>query len=179
METIYVFFNFIEKNLIHCLVPIVLTLILSELIFKKKSVFPYKIVSWIVLIFTFYTFLKLIFEYSFWDGIEDVQNHAFGKYWLAFWMVNICLYLLPLTLLHQKLSIHKYYVLMVVIILQLPFLTEFLSILQMHSSLHFYKNEKINFWESVIFQYLWICLLQGIILGILLYGMVVGRIAKK
>ena len=107
----------IDANLIYCLIPIIITLILVELFFKnqfetKKTL---NLIRWIIIIYTVITwFFYLIamaaskspYEYAF-------ISRATGPYAWAYSMMFLSALILPFTLLIKKLASKYWYVILV------------------------------------------------------------------
>lgn len=115
MELYKSIIEIIDANLIHCLIPMILTLMLVELIFKsrfetKKAL---NLVRWTII---FYAMVNSIFyligmvlnpeEYAF-------INRATGPYAWAYWVMFLSALSFPLTLFIKKLASKYLYVLLV------------------------------------------------------------------
>jgi len=105
----------IDVNLIYCLIPIILTLIIVELIFKNRfetkkvlNLIRWTIITYTIVTFTFYLIGMVINpdEYAFID-------RATGPYAWAYWMMFLSALILPFTLLIKKLASKYWYVILV------------------------------------------------------------------
>lgn len=105
----------IDANLIYCLVPIILTLMITEHCFKgrfetKKAL---NIIRWTIIIYTIITFtVYLIGMVINRDGYAFI-NRATGPYAVAYWIMLCGALILPLTLFNGKLASKFWYVLLV------------------------------------------------------------------
>lgn len=105
----------IDANLIHCLIPIILTLILVELIFKnrfetKKTL---NLIRWTIIIYTIVTFTFYLIGMAMNPDEYAFINRATGPYAWAYWIMFISALVLPLTLLIKKLASKFWFVLLV------------------------------------------------------------------
>ncbi len=165
----------ITINIIYCLPPIILTLILVELIFKNR--FETKKVlnlfRWVIII---YVVISLIFHKINSGGFFSVQNLN-GPYLLAFWTMIIGFFVMPLSLLYNKLGFKKWYILLVSIGLNIGVLFErFIIII---TSLHrdFGKDhQKFELVQAYLYEF-GMFLLQGIILALI--SLVVFQVLKR
>lgn len=113
--------QFIDENLIFCLVPMILALLLIEFVFKNR--FETKnvlnLIRWIIIIYTLITITALLIgiaidpeEYTFFD-------RATGPYAWAYWILFLCALILPLTLFIQKLGSKYWYVVLVALLMKI------------------------------------------------------------
>jgi len=105
----------IDANLIFCLIPIILTLIVVELIFKnqfetKKAL---NIIRWTIIIYTIVTFIVYLIGMAISPDEYAFINRATGPYAIAYWIMFLGALILPLTLLIKKLASKFWYVLLV------------------------------------------------------------------
>ena len=107
----------IDANLIYCLIPIILTLILVDLLFKTKfeTKKTLNLIRWVIIIYTVITWSYYIIgmattvkpnEYAF-------INRATGPYAWAYWLMFLSALCLPFTLLIKKLASNYWYVILV------------------------------------------------------------------
>ena len=115
MELYYRIIEIIDANLIHCLIPIVLTLIIINYLFKERfetrkslSLFRWIIITYSIITWTFYLFGMFMNpeKYSFID-------RATGPYKIAYWIMFLCALFFPFTLFYKKLATKFWYVLLV------------------------------------------------------------------
>lgn len=115
MDSYHRIIQIIDANLIHCLIPIILTLIIVNYLFKERfetrkslNVFRWLIIIYSIITWTFYLLGMYINpeKYAF---IE----RATGPYKIAFWIMFLCALLFPLSLFYKKLALKFWYVLLV------------------------------------------------------------------
>ncbi|WP_127845488.1 hypothetical protein [Psychroflexus aestuariivivens] len=107
----------VDANLIHCLIPIILTLMLVELIFKnrfetKKAL---NLIRWTIIIYTIVTFTFYLIGMATTDNPDEYAflNRATGPYAWAYWIMLLSALIFPLTLFIRKLASKFWYVLLV------------------------------------------------------------------
>ena len=107
----------IDANLIFCLIPIILTLILVKLIFKNR--FETKkvlnLIRWTIIIYTLITWTFYLIGMVTTENPEEYAflNRATGPYAWAYWIMFLSALILPLTLIIKKLASKFWYVLLV------------------------------------------------------------------
>ena len=108
----------VDANLINCLIPIILTLILVELIFKNR--FETKkvlnLIRWTIISYTIITWTFYLIRMATTDNLDEYAflNRATGPYAWAYWIMFLSALILPLTLFFKKLASNFWYVLLVV-----------------------------------------------------------------
>ena len=108
----------VDANLINCLIPIILTLILVELIFKNR--FETKkvlnLIRWTIISYTIITWTFYLIGMATTDNPDEYAflNRATGLYAWAYWIMFLSALILPLTLFFKKLASKFWYVLLVV-----------------------------------------------------------------
>lgn len=117
MNILHRFFQFVDVNLIYCLIPMTLTLLLIEVFFPtrfqtKKAL---QVIRWIILLYTGLNLIYIILgslvqpeKFTFID-----TDRATGRYALAYWIILLSATILPFTLLLKKLGSKFWYVLLV------------------------------------------------------------------
>ncbi len=105
----------IDANLIYCLIPIILTLILVELFFKnrfetKKTL---NLIRWTIVIYTIITWTSYLIGMATNPDKYAFIDRATGPYAWAYWMMSLSALILPFTLLIKKLASKFLYVLFV------------------------------------------------------------------
>jgi hypothetical protein len=172
MEFYKRFIEIVDANLIYCLIPIILTLILAELIFKNR--FETKkvlnLIRWIIIIYTLTTFTFYLigkamnpYEYAF-------INRAFGPYAWAYWIMFLSAMILPFSLLVKKLATNFWYVLFIAFCMKIGSYFERFVIIM--TSLHrdnLPDNGNAEFTDSILYI-IGIVFLQGIAIAILTLG---------
>jgi len=107
-----------DASLINCLIPIILTLILVELIFKNR--FETKkvlnLIRWTIISYTIITWTFYLIGMATTDNPDEYAflNRATGPYAWAYWIMFLSALILPLTLFYKKLASKFWYVLLVV-----------------------------------------------------------------
>jgi len=169
----------IDANLIHCLIPIILTLVLVELITKnafetKKAL---NCIRWSIVVYTLVTFsiylygmLKNPNEYAF-------LNRATGPYAIVYWMMFLGASILPITLIFKKLGSKFWYNLVVAfamksgmyferfIIIITSFHRDYLPL----NKTFIYENRAIEFVFLILFQ-IGTVFLQGMLIAFFVLG---------
>lgn len=160
--------NIIDTNIILCLIPMILCLLLVHLFFKnrfqtKKAL---NVISWIILIYTIvmiiYSIIGIIFYYNEFAFI----NRATGPYKLFFWFMFLSANVFPFTLFIKKFRTKFLYVLAVAFFMKIGAYFERFVIIT--TSLHRDYAEGHEF--SDLFFLLSILMLQGFLLAIILLG---------
>lgn len=110
----------VDANLILCLIPMIFTLILIELMFKNifstKKVL--RIISWIILIYTLVIFLYFIIGFTVSPNEFSFIHRATGPYKTMYWIMFFSATIFPLTLLIKRLSSNFWYVLLVAFLMK-------------------------------------------------------------
>lgn len=105
----------VDANLIHCLIPIILILMLVKLIFKNR--FETKkvlnLIRWTIIIYTIVTFTFYLIGIAINPDEHAFINRATGPYAWAYWIMLLSALILPLTLFIKKLASKFWYVLLV------------------------------------------------------------------
>ena len=91
----------IDANLIFCLIPIILTLILVELFFKnrfetKKTL---NLICWTIIIYTIITWTFYLIGMALNPEEYAFINRATGPYAITYWLMFLSALILPFTLL--------------------------------------------------------------------------------
>ena len=165
--------QFIDENLIFCLVPMILTLLLIEFVFKNR--FETKkvlnLIRWIIIIYTLITITALLIgiaiepeEYTFFD-------RATGPYAWAYWILFFCALILPLTLFFQKLGAKYWYVVLVALLIKTGIYYErFVLITTSFHRDYLTDTTYANLIEVFIVK-IGISFIKGILLTVLLVGL--------
>lgn len=172
MELFDKILKLVDTNFIFCLVPIVLTLILIELFFKNR--FETKkvlnLIRWLIIIYTiitlFYSTIGIIAypeEFAF-------TNRATGPYKVAYWLMLICAWVFPLTLLNKKWASKFWYVLLVSILIKIGFYFERFVIAVTSYHRDYLPEKGIMEWMSLPSFGNVMIFLQGFIIAILALG---------
>ena len=171
--------DLIDTNLIYCLVPIILTLIIIELLFKRR--FETKkvlnLICWLIILYSIITWTYSLIGMIFYPEKFAFIERASGPYSWAYWTMFLSALILPFTLFIKKLSSNFYYVLFVAIFMKIGFYFErFVIIVTSYHRDYEPDSESIAFTDSFSFGIL-ILFIQGIIIGLISLG--IFQIIKK
>lgn len=115
MEFFKKIIELIDTNLILCMIPIILTLIFIEWIFKNQ--FETKkvlnLMRWTMVIYTLVTFAFYLIDLTTHPNEYTYINRATGPYAMTYWIMLLAALILPLTLFVKKLASKFWYVLLV------------------------------------------------------------------
>lgn len=164
----------IDLNLIYCLIPIILTLILVELILKNR--FETKkvlnLISWTIILYTIITWTFYLIGMVTTENPEEYAffNRATGLYAWAYWIMFLSALILPLTLLIKKLRKKFWYVLLVAFLMKSGFYFErYVIIVTSFHRDYLTENGNTEITNSVT-SGIGIIFLQGILIAILALG---------
>lgn len=105
----------VDANLIYCLIPMILTLMLTELIFKNR--FETKkvlnLLRWTIIVYTIVTSTFYLIGMALKPDEHAFINRATGPYAWAYWIMFFGALILPLSLFIKKLASKFWYVLLV------------------------------------------------------------------
>src|SRR5690606_6793177 len=162
----------IDANLIYCLIPMVLTLMLVELFFKsrfetKKAL---NLIRWTIIIYTIVTFTFYLIGMAINPDEYAFINRATGPYAWAYWVMFLSALILPLTLFIKKLASKFWYVLLVAFGMKSGMYFErFLIITTSFHRDYQTENGNAGLLESISFG-IGMLFLQGIIITMLTLG---------
>jgi hypothetical protein len=105
----------IDANLIYCLIPIILTLIVVELIFKNRfsTQKTLNLIRWTILIYTIVSLVFFLIELATNPSGNPEIHRTTGNYGAAHWVMLLGALVLPLTLFSRKLASNFWYVLLI------------------------------------------------------------------
>lgn len=162
----------IDVNIIYCLFPLTLSLLLIETGFKNrfKTKEVLNLIRWIVIVYTIITLLYYIYRLIITPNQSAFFTRATGPYWMAYWLMLFCSTLLPLSLFFKKLAAKPAYLLLVSALIKLGVLMEFytLTIISLHRD-YLPDGQNYDWWNSPLISTLLI-FLQGFLLALLLLG---------
>lgn len=169
MEFYKRFIEIVDANLIYCLIPIIFTLILVELVFKnrfetKKTL---NLVRWTIIIYAIITGTITILGIAIYPDDSTFVNRATGPYKIAYWTMFLSSLILPFTLLGKKLATKFWYVLFVAFCMKIGSYFERFVIIT--TSLHrdyLPDNGNTGFADS-IWYIIGMILMQGMLIAIL------------
>ncbi|RDK85550.1 hypothetical protein [Marinirhabdus gelatinilytica] len=164
----------IDTNLIFCLIPIILTLILVELIFKNR--FETKkvlnLICWIIVFYTITTWTFYLIGMATTENPDEYAfvNRATGLYAWAYWVMFLSALILPFTLLIRKLRRKFWFVLLVTLVMKSGFYFErYVIIVTSFHRDYLTGNGSPEYTNSLTYG-LGIIFLQGIVIAILTLG---------
>jgi len=169
MEFYKRFIEIVDANLIYCLIPIILTLVLVELIFKnrfetKKTL---NLIRWTIIVYTILTWITTILGITLYSDDSTFVNRATGPYKFAYWIMLFCALILPLTLLIKKLATKFWYVLLVAFCIKIgSYFERFVIITTSFHRDYLPDNGNTEFTYSLLYT-LAVVLVQGIVIAIL------------
>ena len=162
----------VDANLIYCLIPIILTLILVELFCKNR--FETKkgliLVRWTIIIYTLTTFAFYLIGMAMNPEEYAFINRATGPYAWAYWIMFLSALFLPFTLLVKKLGTNFCYVLLVAFCMKIgAYFERFVLITISFHSDYLPENGSSLFTELILYG-LGLVFLQGIVIAVLTLG---------
>ena len=162
----------VDANLIYCLIPIILTLMLVELIFKNR--FETKkglnLICWTIIVYAIITWTITLIGMALYPEESALINRATGSYKIAYWIMFISALILPFTLLIKKLASKFSHVLFVAFCIKIGFYFErFIIIVTSYHRDYQTENGNTEFINSFSFG-IGMIFLQGIIIAILTLG---------
>jgi len=168
MELFKRIIELIDINIFYCLIPMLLTLYLVQLIFKdrfetKKAL---NIIRWFVIVYSLLsatvTFLS-VNTYLFID-------RATGPYLLAYWIMLFSSIILPFTLLIKKLGKRYFYLIFVVFCMKFGLFFERFVIIVTSIHQDYYTNDiNIEIFQPTLWG-LKMITLQGLLISIIILG---------
>lgn len=172
MELYNKIIEIIDSNLIYCLIPIILTLMLVELFFKNRfetkktlNLIRWAIITYTIITFTFYLIGMALKpdEYAFID-------RATGPYKVIYWIMLLSALILPFTLLIKKLASKFWYVLLVAFGMKIGlYFEQYVIIVTSFHRDYLSENGNTELIDIFLFR-IGIIFLQGLIITILALG---------
>lgn len=162
--------KFVDTNLIYCLIPMILTLILIEILFKNKL--PTKkvlqIISWTIIVYTLITIVYFVFGFILFADEFTFTSRANGPYKTIYWLMFLSATILPLTLLIKKLSSIFWYVLLVAFLMKIGVFFEQFVILTTSKNYPSgnQTSDSLNLWAYGVLM----LVLQGLVIVTLILG---------
>ena len=105
----------VDVNIVYCLIPMILTLLLAELFFKHK--FPTKnalnLIRWFILLYTAVTLTHFLIGITLNPENFAFTERATGPYKAAYWLMFVSAAILPFTLLIKRMASKFWYVLLI------------------------------------------------------------------
>jgi hypothetical protein len=162
----------VDANLINCLIPIILTLIIIRLFFKNR--FETKkvlnLIRWTIILYAIITWTFNLIGMAMSPDEYAFINRATGPYKIAYWIMFLSALILPFTLFIKKLASKFWYVLLVVFGMKIGFYFErFVIIVTSYHRDYLTENGSPEFTNLLAFG-IGMILLQGVIIAILTLG---------
>lgn len=169
MEFYKRFIEIVDANLIYCLIPIILTLIIVELIFKnrfetKKTL---NLIRWTIVIYAIITWAITISGIANYSNDSTFVNRATGPYKFAYWTMLFSGLILPFTLVIKKLATKFWYVIFVAFCLKIGSYFERFVIITTGISNDYSSENRNNEFTDAILYIIGMVLLQGMVIAIL------------
>lgn len=162
----------VDANLIYCMIPIILTLLLVELIFKnrfetKKAL---NLIRWAIIFYAIITWTVTLIGMALYPEESAFINRATGLYKIAYWIMFLSALILPFTLLIKKLASKFWYVLLVAFCMKIGvYFERFVIITTSFHRDYLTENGNAGFTELISFG-IGMLILQGIIIAMLILG---------
>ena len=162
----------VDANLIHCLIPIILTLIVVEILFKRR--FETKkvlnLICWLIISYSIVTLSYSLIGMIFYPEKFAFIQRATGPYKLAYWIMFLSALILPFTLFLKKIASNFYYVIFVSIFMKIGFYFErFVIIVTSYHKDYGEENRNVEFIDTFTFGVIML-FIQGITIAIILLG---------
>lgn len=162
----------VDANLIYCLIPIILTLIIIELIFKTR--FETKkvlnLIRWTIIVYAIITSTITFIGIALDPESSAFINRATGPYKVAYWLMFLSALILPFTLLMKRLASKFWYVLLVAFLMKIgAYFERFVIITTSFHRDYPTENGNVGLTESISFG-IGMLFLQGIIIALLSLG---------
>lgn len=173
MELYTRFLEIIDANLIHCLIPIILTLILVELFFKNRfeTRKALNLFRWIIIVYSVITWTFYLIGMTMNPEKYSFIERATGPYKIAYWIMFSFALIFPLTLFIKRAASKFWYVLLVAFAIKTGYYFERFVIFT--TSLHsdYLPNSESSELNSLHTFGIEIVFLQGIIIALLSLGL--------
>ncbi len=176
MELYNSIIDFLDTNLISCLTPIVLTLILVEQLFKNRfeTIKGLILVRWTIVLYTLIVILFSLIGMAMPHYPNTFTNRATGPYAWGYWIMVVSTSLLPFSLLYKKLGTNFLYVLLVAFFMKIgAYIELFVIFTTSLQSDYLPENWGYGHKESTVstLYRLGLVVLQGIVIAILIVGL--------
>lgn len=168
--------DFLNTNLISCLIPIVLTLILVEQLFKNRfeTIKGLNLIRWAIILYTLIVILYSLIGMAMHSNPDTFTNRATGPYAWGYWIMVVSTSLLPFSLLHKKLGTNFLYVLLVAFFMKMgAYIELFVIFTTSLQSDYLPDNWGYGHKDSTLstLYRLGLVVLQGIVIAILIVGL--------
>lgn len=162
----------IDVNIIYCLFPLTLSLLLIETGFKNqfKTKESLNFIRWIIIAYTLVTLTHYLYGLLFFPDEYAVMQRATGPYRIIFGLMTLCTTVLPLSLFFKKLAEKRSYLLLVCMFIKIGAFFE-IFVITVTSFHRDYLSDSYNYdwWNSPLITIL-LFFIQGFLLALLLLG---------
>lgn len=172
METYNRIIEIIDANLIFCLIPIILTLILVELLFKNRfeTRKVLNLIRWTIIIYTLTTLIFYVIGVAVNKDNYALLNRATGPYAWAYWIMLLSSMILPLLLLVKKIGTNFWYVLLVAFCMKIgSYFERFVIITTSFHRDYIPDGGNTEFRDSISYA-IGMVIMQGMVIAILTLG---------
>lgn len=161
----------IDVNLVYCLFPLTLTIILIELIFRHrfKTKKILNLIRWFIISYTSVTLIHHLIGILTVPDKFEFLNRATGPYKLIFWLMFISASILPFSLFYKKMAERSLYILLLTVLMKIGVYFEIYVIIATNYHSDFIPFSKIDSSSQV--TAIEIFFLQGFIIGVILIGL--------
>lgn len=172
MEIYDTIIKIIDINFTYCLIPLLLTIILIEGIFKNR--FQTKqvlnLIRWFIISYTVMALIHFLIGIMLFPDKFEFFNRATGPYKITYWLMLLSAVLLPFTLFYKKLGLKPIYLLFIAVFMKMGWYFErFVILVASYHSSYLPDNGNHDWFTSPMTGILML-ILQGFILAILLLG---------
>lgn len=168
MEAFSRLLDILDANVILCLLPLLLTVMLVERLFKGKfrTRQVINLVRWLVVFYTAISILYFLTGMVVCTEEFAVVQRATGRYAAAYWLMFACATVFPFTLVYDRIGRKPIYILLVVFLMKIGYYFERFVILA--TSLHrdYAPDDDTSGWLWAA-EAIAVFFLQGFILAIL------------
>ena len=170
MEELRRLLTLFDKNIIYCLPFVILTLIVIRLLFKNRDTIytALQVIRWTIIGYTAISLLLFLIGIVLEPEEYTIVNRATGPYAWAYWMMLFAAFILPCSLLNNKLGSKIWYLLLISILMKIGSFFEFYVIILTSISRNYWTEESV--WKFDYLYPLLVFAFQGILLAILLIG---------
>lgn len=167
MQTFKRFLEIIDINIVFCIIPMILFLLLIQKLFSKKvqTQTILNIIRWFVLFYTLLNLTYFIIGIVLFPEEFSIINRASGPYAALFWLMTLGALLLPMTLFYKKLGTNPFYIILVLFLMKSGHYFERFVIFMTCLHRNYLDDSTIDLY---IKGFILVCL-QGFFLVIILY----------
>jgi hypothetical protein len=161
-----------DANLIYCLPPMLLTLILFDIIFKgglqiRKN---YLFIRWAIIAYSIVTLIQFLIGLSFFADKFAFINRAAGPYKVAYWILFVSATFLPFSLLFKKLGENPFYLFFVAIMMKIGWYFESFVIITTSYHRDYTPSNENSDWLALPLNGIFMTWTQGFMLALILIG---------